>query len=627
MAGVILLLPLFLLPVRGKGLLITRAATDALFCAGATAWLCVALPLNAALPAALPWKILGFSLPMLAAVWIGSRIAGGAQSDALFWRGMRAVTLLTLFAPFFGSVPSIPYLLIWTFCCVAAIVVSYWRMRRARQFRLQPLPQGELLTRIHQLASRAGTAVKSVQVLAGADELPAAFATRYRGILLSSGLLRTLSRREVDAIVCHELSHLRHPGRAMGRGAPFLLSAVIAVAFIVPSSLPWIPLFLPAAFLLQKSTRRRNEFVADTEAVIWSGDPEALISGLVRVTASQQIPLEWPAWVKPLMAHPSTMERVRIVASRSCIQAERFQQLLSPSEVPPADVYQLPGSPAVTRGVFDTEDRKRLNTRLSLVALATPIAFGVSAPFLGYLPALIAGILAGCLIPEWILWRTRMRARANLAGRPGVFSGFSPSEQPRIYDGSYDYDWGFAAFEDDFLVFRGGCGDWRVAKSEIESIRLAGTPPGWLPRPFVSFRLKSGTALCLRPFDRSFGPAAAAAASRLLARAVEWHTAAAQRAAAGSVPDFSSTPGYAPPQYSWRILWRALPRYGGITLVINFLIITTFSETGWTGVASLLGPVGITWILTIFMAYPNLRRGRDISPSPSTPLASAQPDR
>jgi len=262
-----------------------------------------------------------------------------------------------------------------------------------------------------------------------------------------------------------------------------------------------------------------------------------------------------------------------------------------------------------------------------LAALATPVVFGVAAPFMGYIAALLVGALTACLLPEWILWRTRMRARATFAGRPGVFCGFSPSAAPRIYDGSLDYDWGFAAFEGDSLAFRGDRTTWAASRFEIESIGVADGPFGWLARPVVCFRLRSGLTLCLRPFDRSFGPAATKAAFRLLSQATQWHATATPRSDVASTLDFSSVQGQTPPQYSWRALLRALPRYAGITLITHWVILTLLGRADWIDLSHLFGPAGVTCVLAIFLAYPNLRRGRHTRLSPSTPLASTQPDR
>jgi len=618
-AGLVVLLPLLLFAIRGGGPLIVMAGAHGLFCVGATAWLWATLPLNLGAQVPLPWNLLILSAPMAVAVWTGSHIAGGPRRHVFFWRGIRAVAFLTLIAGLFSLGASI---LPWTLCCTGAIAVCFWRLRRAGRQRLQPVIEGELLTRVRQLAARAGTTVKSVQLIVGGEDLPAAFATRYRSILLTGGLLAALSRREVDAIVSHELSHVRRPSLVAPKGSAFLMAGAVVLALLVPASLEWMPLLLPPAFLLHRAIRRRNEFRADADAATWSGDAEAMITGLVRVSRCHGMPLEWPRWVKPLMPHPPTLERVRALAFRAGIPEARFQELLAVPVDQPAERYPVSGSSAPAGGAFTAEQRKRLNIKLSLVALAIPIAFGIAAPFIGYIAALLIGALTACLLPESVLMRNRGRARRLLCGRPGVFCGFSPSVEPRVYDGSFDYDWGFAAFEGECLIFRGDRSSWTVTRGEVEQVWLAGGPFQWFPRPAVGFRLKSGLAICLRPLDSSFGPAAPRAAAALLRQAAAWHTAAE----AGSVTtgnfDFGSVQGQPPPRHTWRTLLRGLPRYAGITLVIQWTILAAVSGIEWANPSRLLGPLAITAALTVFMAYPGVRRGKQPVQSTSTAARS-----
>jgi len=615
-AGVVLLMPLLLLPARTAGPLYTVAASHGLFCLAATAWLSATLPLNMIAIAALPWNLAMAATPLLVAVWIASRIIGGHRQRLFFWRGVRGVAFVLLALGMFSGTDS---MVPWLLCCVAIVLVSLWRQRGAMGHRLDALGEGDLLGRVRQLADRAAAPVKRIRVLEGGEDLPAAFASRRHGIIVTTGLLRSVTRREVDAIVCHELSHIRRPPFAIGRkGGPVLVGAIL-VAWTVPAALVWMPLLIPFGFLFYRALRRKNERTADTDALLWSGDAEALITGLVRVTLASKIPLDWPRWLKPLLPHPSTMERVRAVAGRAKIPAARFEQLLSPAEVLPGDCYTIPQRPVATGSVFSAEARKRLNIKLSLVALAIPVVCGLAAPFTGYIAALAAGALGTVLISEWVLGRTRMRARAALVGRPGVFAGFSPSVEPRIYEGSYDYDVGFCAFEADRMAFRGARGNWSFTRDQVEGVWAAGGPFGWFPRPVVCFRLRSGPSFCLRPFDRAFGFAAPRAASRLLDQATRWRLSADEAqpsSAAAAFPnfDFKAPAGDPPPRYSWQTFLRSFPRYGCVTLALNWLILLGSSSPNWTDPVRLLGPVAVTFGIAIFLFYPQVRRSRDLKP-------------
>ncbi len=603
-AGLLLLLPLLLLPLRRSGPALGLAAAKGLFCLGATVWLCITLPLSipAQAPPYLSFPVL--SAPLFPAIWLASRITGGAERKSFFWRGIGAVAFLTMIAGLFSATSA---MLTWAVCGLTVIAACYLRLRAIARHRVRTLGDGELLQRIRELAGRAGTAVKSVQLIAG-EERPAAFATRRRGILLTSGLVSALSRREVDTIVCHELSHVRRPSTMVPRVASFLIAGGVALAFLAPETLPWMPLLLPPLFLLQRANRRRHEYVADADAATWSGDPEAFITGMLRVTRGLGLPLEWPGWARLLMPHPSTMERIRAAASRAGIAEERFRELLA-IPGPPADGYTVSGPAAPDGAAFSTEERKRLNLKLSLLALAIPILSGIAAPFAGYAAAIVGGALASCLLPEWVLQRQRLRTRTVLAGRPGLFCGFSPSAEPRVYDGSYDYDWGFAAFEDGLLAFRGDRGTWTVARREVDRIWVNEGPFNWLPRPGVCVRLKSGDTLCLRPFDGSFALKARKAAADLLQQAADWQAGITERDPVAG--DFRAGPvqGQPAPPYTWGTLLRGMPRYAGITLAVQWVILTA-AGTLSNNPFAFLGPIGVTVLLTVFMAYPGVRRGR-----------------
>ena len=89
----------------------------------------------------------------------------------------------------------------------AGLVIVLLLSRRGSS---QSLAAGELRTRIFALAGRAGVTLRDVLILTSPESRPPiAFAGRWGVVILNDGVLRDLSRREVDAIVCHELAHLR----------------------------------------------------------------------------------------------------------------------------------------------------------------------------------------------------------------------------------------------------------------------------------------------------------------------------------------------------------------------------------------------------------------------------------
>jgi len=96
----------------------------------------------------------------------------------------------------------------------------------------------------------------------------------------------------VDAIVAHELSHIRRGHAQQFRGALVAVPLVFAVSFVMPGFCLWAPLLLPIGFLATMAMRRRQEWIADADAAALTGGPEALIRGLARATGGRRLSLE-----------------------------------------------------------------------------------------------------------------------------------------------------------------------------------------------------------------------------------------------------------------------------------------------------------------------------------------------
>ena len=74
----------------------------------------------------------------------------------------------------------------------------------------ESLSTGELRNRVFALAANSGVRLKSLYVISSAKSTMAnAFAAQGNMVMLTDYLLTHLTRREVDAIVAHELTHLK----------------------------------------------------------------------------------------------------------------------------------------------------------------------------------------------------------------------------------------------------------------------------------------------------------------------------------------------------------------------------------------------------------------------------------
>ncbi|MGH9761261.1 MAG: M48 family metalloprotease, partial [Blastocatellia bacterium] len=111
---------------------------------------------------------------------------------------------------------------------------------------------------------------------------------------------------------------------------------------------------------------RRFEYSADSFAVTITGDPEAMITSLIKLARLNLLPMSWARFDEGLFTHPSTIRRIHAVARRCGIPDYRIDQLLNapdsaedhysltdtatvPVSTPPIG-YPVPGHPAPVPG-------------------------------------------------------------------------------------------------------------------------------------------------------------------------------------------------------------------------------------------------------------------------------------
>lgn len=193
---------------------------------------------------------------------------------------------------------------------------------------------------------------QALQALAGRANLPAApslwwvpspmvnaFAVGRReasAIAVTDGLLRTLSPRELVAVLAHETAHIAHGDLKVMNLADVISRLTSAMSFVglvlIFLSLPqiltggeveWWPLFLLAVapqvnLLAQLGLSRTREFDADLTAAMLTEDPAGLAQALVKLERIEQgffrrllLPgqgVPEPSWLR---THPTTRERVQ----------------------------------------------------------------------------------------------------------------------------------------------------------------------------------------------------------------------------------------------------------------------------------------------------------------------------
>ncbi len=133
------------------------------------------------------------------------------------------------------------------------------------------------------------------------DNVPNAFATgrnyEHAAVAVTEGLLNLLTEEEVEAVIAHELSHIKHYDMLIGTVAATMAGAIAMLANFGmffghsndedrPNPIVMIALMLImplAASIVQMTISRNREFMADEGAAKLTGHPEWLQSSLLKL--------------------------------------------------------------------------------------------------------------------------------------------------------------------------------------------------------------------------------------------------------------------------------------------------------------------------------------------------------
>jgi heat shock protein HtpX len=249
---------------------------------------------------------------------------------------------------------------LWFALLVAAAmnIGVYWfsdrivlRMYSARE--VSPMEAPELHAMVRDLAARADLPMPKVYLIP--ESAPNAFATGRNpenGIVaVTEGLLHVLDRREIAAVVAHELGHIKHRDTlimaiaATFAGALSMLANAAMFGSLLGGShssedeeggsplagLLGI-LFAPlAATLVQMSISRAREFMADEAAARYTGAPLALASALRKIEAwSHKIPMQAgsPATAHMFIQNPFSTEGLANLFSTHPPTEQRVARLM-----------------------------------------------------------------------------------------------------------------------------------------------------------------------------------------------------------------------------------------------------------------------------------------------------------
>jgi heat shock protein HtpX len=418
----------------------------------------------------------------------------------------------------------------------------------------EALTTGELRDRIFEIAKRATVKIKQVFVVsAGRMQTANAFATSAQTVMFTDYLLHRLTKREVDAVAGHELSHLRHGhpmklGLAMGgvilfpsifRGIWAVLTGWIGGLLLFvsggnrtdvlkqwyrlgPRVAAWSQLdlvLIVAGFGVFYLLSRHFERIADEGSVKLVGDPEALITALLKISRINLTPIQWGKVTGTMLTHPATLKRVEHLAKVGNVPAERVQQLLAhdaqeeqaqraglqastltPGAKPGDEHYAVPSSATSVVSTVAALTRASNNQWLLIGANVLPPAIVAwiiqrlnlhgEASLIAYLAGALL-ILAGySLLGLHLNLRGRTEIRKQftakfdaegiqIRGRNAMVAGFAPGENLRIYLASFDWDKGFVWLLQGRMVYLGDKIRFALTPEQVLNVRIGQSAPGW----------------------------------------------------------------------------------------------------------------------------------------------------
>jgi len=155
---------------------------------------------------------------------------------------------------------------------------------------------------VERLVNRANLPMPKVYIIH--DHIPNAFATgrnpQHAAVAITTGLLELLNEEEVEGVMAHELSHVRHRDILIATVAATIAGAIAFIANMLqfgamfgnrdnrgvnPIMMIAMAIVLPiAASVIQMTISRSREFMADEGAAKLTGHPEWLQSALVKLT-------------------------------------------------------------------------------------------------------------------------------------------------------------------------------------------------------------------------------------------------------------------------------------------------------------------------------------------------------
>jgi heat shock protein HtpX len=183
---------------------------------------------------------------------------------------------------------------------------------------VSPESAPELYQMVERLSQRAGLPMPRVYY--SPEQAPNAFATgrnpKHGVVCVTAGLMNMLTPGELEGVIGHELSHIKHRDILISTVAAIMAATITYAAHMMmwfgggsrdrdnPLGIVGVLLSMLlapiAAGLIQMAISRSREYAADSSGAQLAGGPEGLISALRKLAvANEQIPMN----VNPAESH------------------------------------------------------------------------------------------------------------------------------------------------------------------------------------------------------------------------------------------------------------------------------------------------------------------------------------
>ncbi len=400
--------------------------------------------------------------------------------------------------------------MLWFVAAFVVRLVAAGALQKLMGTQPQSLTTGDLRDHAFGMAGHLGVKLQQVYVVpAGKGQMANAFARTGNTIAFTDFLLQRMSRAEVNYVLGHELTHLKHkhPGKIAAARVASMFGAFFVVGLAIPfgmqSPVLRYAIVLAIVTLLPLIWSRRYEYTADAGAVELTGDPRSAISALFKLSSLNMMPLHWSKWSEKWLTHPSSLRRSQAIARKAGIPPEQIHEIAT-AGIPRNDHYILPATVAPGAKILSTQKKVKTSIRATLAMLEAiilvPAAFawlahyysadtilhpafylvGPVAAFAVYLVQANYAPLSGLreLIVALKAKPQKEGVEANAWG--GIPVGFAPAASPRIYELNSNWDIGSLFIRSDRLCYCGEETKFALRRSEITAIVLGPGVPGFV---------------------------------------------------------------------------------------------------------------------------------------------------